>query len=473
MSGPGAPGPSEALLGPMRYPLDYLDRGCLAATSLEHASSNAPTWELIVSGQVHPQHCAHALTLLASRHPTCVSLVRPDPATQPKGHSAYYEVQSPAAIEKLFEYVDLRQSPEDALSKLRIEIRNRFMDLYADFPLHVTLAQTGERSARLFFKQHHALADGRAFIAMLQDFALFLEHAATGEPLAPDQLEVYPRQDEFSALEIGRLKGFLWALAGLRIWAGIGWRLRRAPLTRLIENQWTDSRGSDEMLHLVLDRELLVKWKPLRQRAGVGLAALLAAALAIASRRWNLENGVEPGRVKLSLVAETRPRHGRFRSFANHLSGFMAELSLDREPNPLELMRSIQEQVQLQAATNAHKKRLVFERAMTAPIPLDGLRKAVFETDEPSANLNLSNLIALDFPVLRGRDWCVEAIEITTPVIRPFGVMLTVIDYNGKLRFNFNYKASVVRREQVEELRRHFERTLGEVAEALASPASV
>ncbi len=451
-----------------RYPLDYMDRGCLAATSAEHGSSNAPTWELLLSGAVTPDECAEALRLLLARHPSCAAWVRPNPAAEPKSHSLYYEVQSPVALERLFHYVDLREAADDALTKLRTEIRDRFIDVYREFPLHVTFAQIEDDSARLFFKQHHALADGRAFIEMLQDFAEFLENARTGQPISDARRDVYPRQDEFRALEIGRLKGILWGLAGLGIWLRIGWRLMRTPLTPLLENRSFDYRGSDGMLHLVLDRERLAHWRPLRQRAGISLSSLISGALCLASWRWNREAGIDPGRVKISLVAETRPRHGRFRSFANHLAGLMAEVELDQNPSPIEIMRSIQAQVRHQVTHNAHKKRLVFERAITANVPLDHLRKAVFEAEKPTANLNLSNLISLHFPQLRGEDWSVDAIEITTPVIPPFGVMLTVIDYNGKLRFNFNYKASVVTRDQVEKLRTYFQEALDEIAHALA-----
>jgi hypothetical protein len=208
--------------------------------------------------------------------------------------------------------------------------------------------------------------------------------------------------------------------------------------------------------------------RPSRERHGVSLGAVLTGALFLASLRWNREGGVRPGRTVLSLVAETRPRHGRFRSFANHLGGLFAELELDRDHDPLEMLRSIDTQLRAQVASESHRKRLVFERAVTRGLPIALMRKVLFDPKQAlSANLNLSNLIALRFPTLTGAGWTVEAIEITTPILPPFGVMLTVIDYNGKLRFNLNHKESIVPRAQAEELARHFERALADLTAAL------
>jgi hypothetical protein len=445
---------------PPTIPLDYLDRGCLAGTSQEHGCSNAPTWELQVAGEIDPVACRSALTALVRRYPTCASTVAP--AAEP----THYRVHTAPDVDRLFHFADLRRDP-DALEKLRAEIRARFIDLGVEFPLHVTLARVSDERAFLFFKQHHALADGRAFIGMLGDFALFLEHAAHGAPLPDELAEVFPRQSELAALEIGGSKAILWGLAGMRIALGLWLGLLRRPLARLRENASADYRGVDGMVHVSLDAALLERWRPLRERHGVSLAALLAGALFLASRRWNIQGGVQPSRTILSVVAETRPRHGRFRSFANHLGGLLADVDLEREPSPLELLRSIDAQLRAQVASDAHKKRLVFERAVTRRLPLQVMRDALFSTKSLSANLNLSNLIALRFPTLQGRGWSVHAIEITTPILPPFGVMLTVIHYNGRLRFNLNHKESIVKREDAQALARHFERALADVTSAL------
>ncbi len=459
MSSDAAPAPAGP---PARYPLDYLDRGCLVSTSKEHGTSNAPTWELEVAGRIDPGACAAALLALVRRYPTCASTV--SPAAEPR----HYVVDPAPTAERLFAFHDLRAAGPAAFEKLRAEIRARFLDLAVEYPLHVTLARVADERCFLFFKQHHAVADGRAFIGMLGDFAQFLEHAGTGAPLPAELAEVFPRQSELAALEISRWKALAWFFAGLGITLRIAFRLMREPLTTLRENGSRDYRGTDGMLHMTFDRALLDRWRPARERHGVSLGAVLSGALFLASLRWNAEQGVHPARTVMSLVAETRPRHGRFRSFANHLGGLFAELALDRDPEPLEMLRSIDAQLRAQVASDSHKKRLVFERAATRGLPLALMRQVLFDPKQRlSANLNLSNLIALRFPTLAGSGWTVEAIEITTPILPPFGVMLTVIDYNGKLRFNLNHKESIVPRAQAEELARHFERALADVGAAL------
>jgi hypothetical protein len=246
----------------------------------------------------------------------------------------------------------------------------------------------------------------------------------------------------------------------LRMWLRLVFR----PLAALRENASHDYRGTDGMLHIALDRALLERWRVSRQRHGIGTGALLAGALSLASRRWNAEHGVRLGRTLLSIVAETRPRHGKFRSFANHLGGLLVEPPLERELAPREIVRSLDAQLRAQLARQSHKKRLVFERAVTRLLPIELMRQVLFAPGQrPGAALNLSNMIALPFPTLAGTGWSVDAIEITTPILPPGGVMLTVIDYDGKLLFNLNYKESIVPRVHAEKLARHFERALADV----------
>ena len=448
------------------FPLDYMDRCCLAAMSETHGCSNSPTWELAVVGDLTPDVCRRAIAMLVRRHPTCASLVRPrENGEKPVRHR--YEVQPDPQIDELFAYVDLRGEAPETLDKLRLDIRDRTLDPFERFPLHVTLAQTGDRAAILFFQQHHALCDGRAFIKLLADFVAFADHCGAGTPLPPDQLDEYPRRDELSALEIGRARALVWGVAGFFAWLRFAIRMRGAPLTRLLENG-RDFRGRNGMLHLTLDKSCLAAWRPLRARAGVGLTAFLAAALFVASRRVNVANGVAPGRTRISIVAETRPRHGRFASFANHLGGLMADCALDTEPDPVAITRAVHEQITAQVATDTFKKRLVLERAITGGLPLATMRKALFEADTLVGNLNLSNLISLRFDKLEASAFAVESIEITTPVIPPYGVMLTVIDYAGALRFNLNYKASIVSDVLARALLDGFRAALDDVAEALS-----
>jgi hypothetical protein len=92
----------------------------------------------------------------------------------------------------------------------------------------------------------------------------------------------------------------------------------------------------------------------------------------------------------------------------------------------------------------------------------------IFETKRPSYNLNFSNLIPLEFPVLGGEGWGVDDVMITTPVAPRHGMVLTVIRYGGKLVFNFNYKTTAATKEQAEELCDAFRALLGEMTGEIA-----
>jgi hypothetical protein len=452
---------------PTTYPLDYMDRGCLAATSPEHGSSNAPTWDLVGRGQLDPDVCREALQLLCQRYPSCASRIevregRGDPSTR-----LQYTVREPVDLDALFHFVDLRGRPTTELDALAAQIRDRFLDPFQRYPLQVTLARCGDDAFRLFFQQHHALSDGRAFIELLGDFAELVTARASGAP--PAAIEPVPRRSELDALELGRGRSFLYGLAGLRIWLAISAGQIFHPLRPLYHNRSRDYRGPNATLHWTLDRKALDAWKPLRERHGVSLNTLLTAAYLRAQQRWNRELGIEPGLTRITLVAETRPRHGGFRSFANHLGALLAQLPLDQDLEPLAMMASIQEQVRRQARADAPRKRLVFERATTAAIPLENMRKACFEGTGLGAQLSFSNLISLPFPRLAGPGWSIEAVHITTPVIPPFGVLLTVIRYGDEICFNFNHKATLVTREQIADLVDHFEAALAEMTAALAA----
>jgi hypothetical protein len=153
---------------------------------------------------------------------------------------------------------------------------------------------------------------------------------------------------------------------------------------------------------------------------------------------------------------ETRPRDGGFVSFANHLATLEVELNLARDLDPADAARAIHAQLKRQQARNRPIKRLVCERAIVAGMPLDKLQALVFDAKRPAFNLNLSNLIPLEFPVLSGPGWTVDEVLITTPVTPRNGVALTVVRYNGRVCFNFNYAASAVTAAQATELARRF-----------------
>jgi hypothetical protein len=96
-------------------------------------------------------------------------------------------------------------------------------------------------------------------------------------------------------------------------------------------------------------------------------------------------------------------------------------------------------------------------------MPLDRMQELVFAAKRPAHNLNLSNLIPLDFPVMAGTAWTVDEVLITTPVTPRTGIVLTVVRYNGRLCFNFNHVATAATAAQVTELARLFRDALAEL----------
>jgi hypothetical protein len=127
------------------------------------------------------------------------------------------------------------------------------------------------------------------------------------------------------------------------------------------------------------------------------------------------------------------------------------------------MARAVQAQVDAQKRSNRPFKRLLAERALVLGMTLAQMRRIVFESKRASYNLNFSNLIALEFPTLGGDGWKVDEVLITTPVTPRTGIALTAIRYNGRLVFNFNYKASAASRADTEELCARFAEVVGEL----------
>jgi hypothetical protein len=195
---------------------------------------------------------------------------------------------------------------------------------------------------------------------------------------------------------------------------------------------------------------------------GVSLNSLLTGALFDANRRWHRARGHRLRRVTGSLVMETRPRDGSFRSFANHLATLVLDVRLDRLAGA-QLCRELHAQVKRQREASLPEKRLLCERSLVSRMTIEQMQRFVFQTRRPEWNLNFSNLIGLPFPLLGGDGWRVDEVRICTPVTPRTGIALTVIRYRGRLCFNFNYKSTVVSREEVETLRACFSESLDEL----------
>jgi hypothetical protein len=240
------------------------------------------------------------------------------------------------------------------------------------------------------------------------------------------------------------------------------------PLTLLAQNEARDYTGANNAIRWQLADDILPAWKDAAKRLGVSLNSLLTGAWFVANQRYEQAHGRALGWASASLVMETRPRDGSFRSFANHLATLEAEVPLHRGLAPDAIVQRVHAQVAHQLKTQRPFKRLVTERALVRGMPLDKLQALVFEAKRPAFNLNFSNLIPLDWPVMEGDGWRVEDVLITTPVTPRNGVVLTVIRYDGKLTFNFNHAVSAASVEQVAELRQLFEASLA----ALVTPPS-
>jgi hypothetical protein len=454
-------------------PLDYLDKGCIAATSFAHGCSNTPTWQLVVRGALDPEHVRQALDGLVLRYPSCLWLVRSVDATPEYARRFVYLPAPGVAGRDLLDFVDLSGAGPGALEALVHRLHDHALDPFAGPMLRVTLARTGPDESRLFFEQHHALADGRAFIGLLRDFAQLVTAAQRGRAPVPELLEPVPRRPELDALVTAEgapldagarfrlgLRGALWSL-------GVIGRAMVRPTAPLAQNLSNDYTGSNGTVHRVIPEAALDALRVAHKQQGVSLNSLLSAALFRAAGRWSAERGTPPGRTNATLIAETRPRSGDFVSFANHLTSFYAEVDLAGDPALGDVARQIDAQVRDQRERDIHLGKLLAERSVAMDAPVDALRRFVMETRKAPFTLNFSNLIPLDFPHLGGDGWEVTRALVSTPTTPRCGIVLTVVRYRGELVFNFNYKASVVRTEEVTRFAELFEDAVGSV---LAAP---
>lgn len=438
------------------YPFDYIDKGGVAVTSAPHGCSGTPTWQLVVSGVPDPMVVRAALADLLARYPALATRVQSLDAI-PEYARRFRYASAPTPVDAIFELVDLRGRPASDLDALIRDVWDRDLDQFREPPIHLTMAITDDAHCRLLFRQHHGIADGRAFIGLLGDFAAFMRARQAGEAPA---IAPIGRRGELEPLGLsaaGRVRYFLAGLGSLI--ASIVRAIVR-PTAMLVQNESTDYTGANGAIRWVVDDTALEGWQRARKALGVSQSALFTAALYAATQRWHQELGRRLGRVNASLVMETRPRDGNFVSFANHLATLEVSLPLARELDPAAAARSLHAQVKRQLDRKRPLKRLVCERAIVAGMPLDKMQALVFEAKHPTFNLNLSNLIPLEFPVLAGPGWTVDEVLITTPVTPRNGIAVTVARYNGRVCFNFNHTASVVTASQTLAFARHFHEAL-------------
>lgn len=433
-----------------QLPFDYLDKACLAATSSAHGCSNAPTWELEIEGQLTVAELKVALGWLCQAYPTCGATVVPLDGNPLTAKHFAWQWQDRPPLANMVEFHDLREAPDDALAELRDAVHDRFVDLFTTPPLLLVLAWLPGLRAQLFVKQHHALADGHAMVDMLPDFAELLNHARHGS--APQTLSVIPRRAELDAfaetqwLRRWRLLGGVWE------YVKSAWKSLFHPLTELKQNLSLDYSGGNRTLHVDVPEAQILEWKSAAKAQGGNLNAMLCAGFLVANRRWNELQGVQVQRMNATTAIDFRPRDQPFRSFANHLGFHIPDLNHAQLRSIDTAMPEILAQVRAQNARLAHRRRYFLERAVALSLKMQDFRKLLFSSPRTVVNLNFSNLQALPLPLLHGEGWQVTAVRVNTPLIPRTAIVLTVTNYAGDTTLNFNFKASVVQRQDVEAL---------------------
>lgn len=275
-----------------------------------------------------------------------------------------------------------------------------------------------------------------------------------------DELEVVP---ERGLRRLGTLlQGFAHSLA-----TALADAFR--PLAPLRCNQGADFTGGNRTEHLKVPLSRLEGWRDARQALGLSTNDLLTAAVARALGRWSRQRGVKPGRTRLLLPVDVRPRDGTFASFANHLSSVVVTADLARPAPPLELAASIASQVASQVARRLPLKKLLYEAAVASRLRLGAMRRLVFDGTALPTSLSFSNLLPLGIPGAgedgrwRGQGFDIDSLRITTPCLPRQGANVTVARYGDSACFNFNYKDSLLTQREVRELVGCFEESLAEV----------
>jgi hypothetical protein len=446
--------------GPV-YPFDATDKVALAITSREEGTSGATTWELRVRGALAPAHVKRALADVALRYPILTTKVQSLDGVPPVAANYRYAFDPSFQIEAVFRLADARLSA--TLDALVREERSRPLDLYAEFPLTLTMAVTADDACRLLFRQHHALADGRAFFGLLADFALFLNEARAGRRPAPEALAPLARRGEVEAFGLSPAKQVAFTIAGVGRILGNALRALFSPLTPLLQNQGNDYSGENGTVRWALPDDVLARWDAARERLDVGLDTLFTGALLLANQRVHRARGLPLGRTRAQLAVETRPRGEAFVSFGNHLGFLFAEANLAEVVEGAALLRALEAEVARQREAQMPTKQLLAERWFVALAPLEALQRILFETTRAPHCMRVSNLIALDFAALGGEGWSVEDVLIATPVAPRHGIALTVVRYRGRVVFNFDYTARAATRDLAEEICGEFGRVIGEM----------
>ena len=439
----------------MTKPFQPLDKAFVAGTQAPWASF-APLWRLEYRGALTQEQLLRALGFVLARYPWCAARVQ----------NEAWVLQPQADAGSQLTVLDLRSGLDPAREAV---LADRFLDLEREAPLALTWVRRSDDNGALVFQQHHALADGRAFLALLADFVRCLD--ATASPLPSEPVARRAEKDAVAGTGLGgMIRGALHTLGELLLG-----NLR--PLTPLFSNTGSDYSGSNRTQHLFIPLARLEAWREARKQRGLSVNELLAGALCAALTRWSTRHGAPAGVHNLLMPIDVRPRDG-FESFANHLSSLQLRWKGRPDVQALGLAQELHRTGAPRLAARLPWKRVRFDGWLLRVTPLRLLRRTLLVTRQLLTSYSFSNLVPLGTPGAQadGR-WhsakvVFEQVLITTPCTPPQAANTTVIRYGDSLCFNFNFKDSAIGAANVDALVREFSAALDELDLAL-SPARV
>ena len=456
-------------------PFEPLDKVCLAGTRAPFASC-APSWRLTIRGKLERKWLEEAITTLFYRYPLIAARARAEGGDPERARRFFWhwdeKVDARGYLTRALREHDLTSATAAQLEALDHTLCDRVIDLFREDGLQLDWihlpARDGEPRSTLHLQQHHSLADGRAFLGLIGDLIHALDRAARGLP--PEKPEPMARRSEREVVPAWtrRWLRLLGTLRTLWMWFGSSWK-KSAPLP---SNLKMDPRGGDRTVHFSVPDSRQALWKRAKEKLNLSANDLLTGALLAAMERWSRKQGLQPGRTRLALVTEARPRGEAFESFANHLAWLKVECDLAREASPLVRAREAARQTREQLKKRVPLQRLFFEGPLALAVPMHWLRRAIFDKPQLFLNHTFSNLLPLGVPgsidgVWRGQGFQVEAMRVTTPTLPPQGMSTTLTRHGSEVTFNFNYKESAVTRAEAEGLVACFAEALEELERGL------
>ena len=431
--------------------LEPIAIACLAGTSEDHASSVAPTWRLSVEGDVSIAQVEEAFARVAQAAPICRSIVRAVDAL-PGYAKEYVWTPVPWTADKPAIPVDVFDAPFADVCHQAI---NNHLDLFEVGPMRVSAVRSDGR-LHLFVQQHHGIADGRAYIAVLQAWSQALTDVRVGRPSALPPMTSRPEREAFGRSDAALGKA---TRRGTLRYLRESFARKTRPLERLPWNTTSaKTHGDNATVHVTIDDALFEHWRPIRKEWNVGVNAILTGAYVRAMHRQNPQ--VVP--LTCELVAETRPRDGSYVSLANHLSVLFSSMDATALRSLQTVAQAVHSQIRAEVDDDAIAERALFRGFAARNLPLDALRPRMLDDVQMQTHMGFSNLTALDFQVLGdglpldAGGWRVDDIRVSTPTLPPHAIVLTAIRYAGKITFNFNFAVDVVEESYVRELTTFF-----------------